>query len=112
MRGEFTGAFAPYGYLKCSNNRNELIIDEYAAIVVKEIYNMKMQGYSNILIADRLNNMGIPSPYEYKKRCGLNYKSNFIKYANNVWTVPTIIKILSNRIYIQIGTRESSISKL
>lgn len=102
MRGEFTGAFAPYGYLKCSNNRNELIIDEYAATVVKEIYNMKMQGYSNILIADRLNNMGIPSPYEYKKRCGLNYKSNFVKYANNVWTVSTIIKILSNRIYIGI----------
>ena len=37
-RGEFIGAFAPYGYKKDPNDKNSLIVDEEAAEVVKSIY--------------------------------------------------------------------------
>jgi len=37
MNGEFTAAFAPYGYLKDPDNKHRLIIDEDTAPVVKRI---------------------------------------------------------------------------
>lgn len=36
--GEYIGAFTPYGYQKDSDNKNKLVIDAYAAGIVKEIY--------------------------------------------------------------------------
>ena len=36
-RGEFIGAFAPYGYVKDPDNKNALLVDEDAAQVVQDI---------------------------------------------------------------------------
>lgn len=54
-KGEFVGAFAAYGYLKSPDNKNKLIIDEYAAAVVQDIFRWKLEGMSQQGIADRLN---------------------------------------------------------
>jgi len=37
-KGQFIGAFAPYGYKKDPTNKNNIIIDEVAASVVRRIY--------------------------------------------------------------------------
>ena len=37
-RGEFIGAFAPYGYIKDPEDKNSLIVDEEAAAVVRDIF--------------------------------------------------------------------------
>ena len=68
-RGEFIGAFAVYGYMR-GKDKNKLIVDPYAAEIVKEIFGMKMDGMSQQAIADELNSLGILSPAEYKKEQG------------------------------------------
>ena len=65
-KGKFIGAFAVYGYQKDHEDKNKLVIDEYAAKIVKNIFTWKLDGMSNLAIAKRLNENGIFSPLEYK----------------------------------------------
>ena len=66
-RGDFIGPFAAYGYRKDPENHNQLLIDEEAAQTVRNIFAWKIGGMSQQGISDRLNELGIPSPSEYKK---------------------------------------------
>lgn len=97
--GEFLGAFACYGYLKDPDDKHKLIIDEYAAEVVKIIFAMKLQGSSPADIAVFLNHEGILPPSEYKKSRGLNYKSGLKSAENSKWSHMTIRNILANPVY-------------
>jgi DNA invertase Pin-like site-specific DNA recombinase len=36
--GEFIGSFAVYGYMKSAENKNQLVIDPYAAKIVRDIF--------------------------------------------------------------------------
>ena len=71
--GLFTGPFAPFGYQKDLENKNNLVIDKKAALIVKKIFNLYNQGFSYQKIASYLNRQKIPSPYEYKKQNGSNF---------------------------------------
>ena len=98
--GSFIGAFASYGYSKDLNNRNKLVIDEYASQIVKRIFQIYLDGYGKIKIAKVLNEDGILCPSEYKAQNGLNY-TNGQKIGNTTyWTYPTIHRLLSNEMYI------------
>lgn len=77
--GEYIGAFAVYGYRKSEENKNQLVIDDYAAGVVRDIFVMKLCGLSQQAIADRLNADGILSPVEYKKSMGIHLETTFKK---------------------------------
>lgn len=97
--GEFIGAFTSYGYKKSPINKNKLIIDDYAANIVRRIFSLYIQGYGKLSIAKMLNEEGVLSPAEYKKNNGENYK-NFNKLDNtSYWTYSTIDKILKREIY-------------
>lgn len=98
--GEFIGAFAPYGYKKDETDRNSLLVDTYAAGVVKDIFRMKLHGYSQDAIANRLNGMGILSPMEYKNATGSNYRTSFKTNERAVWGSVTVRRILENEVYI------------
>lgn len=98
--GEFIGSFAPYGYQKSENDRNSLIIDPIAAGIVKDIYRMKLQGLSQDAIANRLNDMGVLSPMEYKSATGSNYQTSFKTSDKAVWSSVTVRRILENELYI------------
>lgn len=98
--GEFIGSFATYGYLKDPNNKNKLIIDEYASKVVEEIFKLKLEGFSHNKIAEKLNSKGILSPMEYKKSIGLNFKNGFKTKSKALWNHNSIIRILKNPVYI------------
>lgn len=50
-KGEYIGAFAVYGYRKDEKNRNQLVIDEYAAGVVRDIFARKLCGFNQQEIA-------------------------------------------------------------
>lgn len=98
--GEFIGAFTSYGYKKSPTNKNKLIIDDYAANIVRRIFSLYIQGCGKLSIAKMLNEEGVLSPAEYKKNNGENYK-NFNKLDNtSYWTYSTIDKILRREIYI------------
>ncbi|MDD3303471.1 MAG: recombinase family protein [Clostridia bacterium] len=73
--GLFTGAFAPYGYKKNPNDKYQLIIDEEAAMVVKKIFSLYVEGNGSSLICEYLNQKGelIPSIYKYSK--GTKYRN-------------------------------------
>ena len=97
--GEYLGAFASYGYCKSPDDKHKLIIDEYAAEVVKGIFSLKMKGFSASSIADYLNSELILPPSEYKKSRGLNYRSGFISGDRPKWSAVTVTRILTNQLY-------------
>lgn len=98
--GEFISPFAGYGYRKAPEDKHKLVIDEYAAEVIKSIFSMKLRGFSQQAIADFLNGEGILSPSEYKKSLGLNYKTGFKGIDNSKWGAVTVRSILTNPLYI------------
>lgn len=98
--GEFIGSFTSYGYKKSPTDKNKLIIDEYAANVVRRIFDMYIQGYGKQRIAMILNNEGILCPSEYKKVNGLNYNNPRRLEGTTYWSYPTINSILNREIYI------------
>lgn len=94
--GEFVGAFAPYGYKKSPEDKNKLIIDDDAAVVVKRIFQMYVSGIGLGVIARKLNDEGIPSPSLYKfQYC--NYKNP--KLHLGLWNPITVRYILINPTY-------------
>jgi len=98
-RGDFTGSFAAYGYIKDPKNKNHLLIDEFAANVIRDIFCWKIKGVSAGDIADRLNQDGILPPLDYKKSQGLRFATPFGINERSAWNATTILRILKNPIY-------------
>lgn len=98
--GEFIGAFPSYGYKKSPIDRHKLVVDEYAAEVVRRIYNNYISGYGKVRIAKILNDEGIVCPSEYKKLNGENYRNCNKLNQTSYWTYSTIHKILQNQMYV------------
>ena len=99
-KGEFIGAFAPYGYRKDSENKNRLVVDAEAADVVRKIFAWKMEGFSLGAIAEKLNERQVLSPKAYKKANGENYNSGFRGTDTPKWSAVQIKRILTNEVYI------------
>lgn len=97
--GKFIGSFAAYGYLKDPKDKNHLIVDEYAAEIVQLIFNLKLDGFSALAIAEELNKMGILPPMEYKRMLGYNYNSGFRTSTTPSWGAKSVIRILENELY-------------
>lgn len=71
--GDFVGAFTVYGYLKTGEHHKSLVVDPFAANVVKDIFRKRLNGFSAYHIAEGLNKEGILSPLAYKRLKGLPY---------------------------------------
>jgi DNA invertase Pin-like site-specific DNA recombinase len=99
-KGAFVGAFAVYGYRKDETDHNRLVIDSFAADVVRDIFKWKLEGLSAQAIAERLNANGILSPMEYKRYCGLRYSTSFKVNATAKWQAKAIFRILTNEVYL------------
>lgn len=99
-KGEYTGAFAPFGYVKSELNKNEIVVDTYAADVVRDIFKWKLEGMNQSAIADKLNQAGVPSPMEYKKANGSNFACSFKTNKKALWCAQTVARVLKNEVYI------------
>lgn len=99
-RGDFIGAFAVYGYRKDPGNVNHLLVDEYAAGIVKKIFAWKIAGLSNLAIAEELNGRGILSPMEYKKSQGEKFSTGFVTHIKAKWSAVAVKRILTNELYM------------
>lgn len=97
--GEFVGAFTSYGYKKSLQDRHKLVIDEYAAAVVRRIFQLYVNGNGKVKIAHILNDEDIPCPSEYKKLSGENYANCNRLEKTSYWTYSTINVILKNEMY-------------
>ncbi|MDD4496322.1 MAG: recombinase family protein, partial [Eubacteriales bacterium] len=61
QRGEYLGT-APYGYVKSPNIKNRLCIDEQKAVVVREMFDLYVEGTGCSEIARHLNAKGYAAP--------------------------------------------------
>ena len=100
QQGKFIGAFATYGYKKDENDRHQLIIDEDAANVVRQIYKWFINGKSILGIVKELNGRGIPNPSSYKKMQGLKYTNRYDTQNDGYWSDRTVRRMLQNEMYI------------
>ena len=98
-KGDFIGAFAVYGYRKNPENNSQLLVDGYAAGIVKKIFAWKIAGFSSLAIAEKLNGMGILSPMEYKKSKGEKFSTGFVTHARAKWSSVAVKRILANEMY-------------
>ncbi|MDL2217883.1 recombinase family protein [Christensenellaceae bacterium OttesenSCG-928-M15] len=94
--GKYVAPRAPYGYMKALDDCHQLIVDEAAAHVVREIFSMAMSNVSLNEIVRRLNLADIPTPIEYAKSKGLqgNYDG-----GDGTWNTRSVKYILTNRTY-------------
>ncbi len=98
--GDYVGACPVYGYKKSEENKNRLVIDEYAANIVRDIFKMRIEGMSAAKIADELNRMAVLSPIEYKKNHNMPHPhGGYTDKSNARWSATTIIRILKDKIY-------------
>ena len=95
--GDYVGAVPVYGYKKAADNKNQLVVDEYAARVVKDIFKMRTDGYSADRIANELNRLAVLSPREYKKDNNIPLPRNgYCDKENSKWSATTVIRILKS----------------
>ena len=99
MSGKHLCTIPPYGYKKDDHDKQQWLVDEEAAKVVKEIYSLCMQGFGPTQIARILTERGVDTPVIHNRKCGLpatTYESEF----PDVWVQTTVAGILENMSYL------------
>lgn len=98
-RGEYVGAFAPYGYVKDPSDKNRFLVDDEAASVVRRIYDLYAQGLAFSAIARTLNREGVASPLAYKHQHGMPLCGRS-RSEQTLWSPNTVRSILRNAVYL------------
>ena len=87
----------PYGYKKDENDKTKWLIDEPSAEVVKEIFNLFIQGHGTCEIARILRERKILTPSEYSASIATNSNNQEYQYK---WCGTTVAGILDRQEYI------------
>ena len=88
----------PYGYKKDPDNPKHWIVDEEAAMVVRRIFDMCMEGRGPSQIANQLMADNILNPTAYKRKQGINSPNPTPENPYH-WNVNTVVHILERREY-------------
>jgi len=100
-KGEFIGAFAPFGYMKDPGDKHYLIVDNEAAPIVRDIFHWFVyDGMSKNGIVRKLISMDIPCPAAYKRQHGMKYCNPAIVDNKPLWSARSITAILTNQMYL------------
>ena len=101
MEGKHTTNNAIYGYRKSEEDKNQWVIDEEAAEVVRRIYRMSLEGKGPYEIARILSEEQIERPSYYLAKRGLGTcRSNNNTAIPYVWRGATVRDILSKPEYM------------
>ena len=87
----------PYGYKKDENDKTKWLVDETSSEVVKEIFNLFIQGHGTFEIARILRERKVLTPSEYNASISTN--SNHQEYQYK-WCGTTVAGILDRQEYI------------
>lgn len=103
--GQYLGHWCTYGYELDKTDKHKIVVDEYAANIVVEIYNLYLLGYGIAAIATILTERQISTPSVYKRLNGKNYRNpseNKSAYSSKygVWATNTIRRILRDKTYL------------
>lgn len=88
-RGQFIGGKPIYGYKMHPSEKNRIVIDETAAVTVRQIFSMALCGMSCRRIAATLNENGVLSPSEYADAANVGH-----------WSGERISEMLQNETYL------------
>lgn len=91
--GKCVSGRVPYGYMKDVFDKNHLVINSEQALIVKRIFKMSLEGFSNYKIAKQLSVECVRSPASY-------YSFSWRNSSNTVWNSKTIGDILTNGVYV------------
>ena len=86
----------PYGYKKDTNDKTKWLIDETSAEIVKEIFNLFIQGHGTFEIARILRERKILTPSEYNASISTNSTNQEYQYK---WCGTTVAGILDRQEY-------------
>ncbi len=104
LQGMFLGGCTPYGYKKNPSNKNELIIDEEPAKVIKYIFKLALLGLGSLAIAKELTKQRIINPSSYKSMNGDTRFDRYVKLRNEEevykWSSVSVNSILRDMVYI------------
>ena len=89
----------PYGYMKDPDNPKRWLVDDEAALVVKRIYSMTLDGLGTEQIAAQLERDGILTPRVYWLQKGVKRPGKGKQLPPTRWNSSTITKILSLQEY-------------
>ena len=109
--GKYIGGFPIYGYRKDPADKNHIIPDPEAAEVVRQIFQLSLEGHGRQNIAYLLNQQGVPNPTRYKTErgwtCNHPMKNDF-----GLWNKVTVGRILTNEMYtgVMIQGRRKKVS--
>ena len=95
--GKYTNWNYPYGYRAGDDEKRTAVVDEEAALIVRRIYDLRLQGHSARTIARTLTDEGIPNPAtHYTKLDGSKREG----CSSPFWSPKTVRWILSNPTYL------------
>ena len=98
--GKHVASSPPYGYLKDNGDKNQWVIDEVAAPIVRRIFRMTLEGYGPYQIATQFTTEHIPIPACHQAQLGVGlWQNREIKYPYK-WTSSTIAHILQKHEYL------------
>lgn len=95
--GQKLSGAVPYGYLRSPDDHTRLIVDEYAAGVIKWIFELRTQGIGYAKIAAALNRDNIMPPRMYYFH---RQSRETPQKCTEMWYSQTIRLILRNELYI------------
>jgi DNA invertase Pin-like site-specific DNA recombinase len=95
--GQKLSGTAPYGYIRDTERNTRLVVDEYAANIVRRIFETRSEGSGYAAIAGMLNRDGIMPPrmYYFKRQ-----NRETASVCTGLWTERTIKLMLQNELYI------------
>ncbi len=74
LKGDYLSPFAPIGYRKDKRNKNQLVVDEDSAGIVRRIFRLAGMGMSTLEITRLFNSEKVPTPSAIKNRQGHYHK--------------------------------------
>lgn len=105
--GEFNVKNAPFGYKLSGNKKRPYLIDEPAASIVREIFELRLKGDS-IRSIMQLMDEKYPTPRQYLYEKGVLHQ----RRENSHWDITAIIRILNNRTYLGHMLSGKTVSRL
>lgn len=99
--GKHTTSHPPYGYKKSPEDRNQWIIDEESAKVVKRIFSLCIEGYGCGQIAKILMKDKVETPSYYWGKQGIGaWQSKYDANRPYDWTTDSVARILERIEYL------------
>lgn len=95
--GKYRTTYAPYEYVKGTDEKKLPVVDEPAESNVKRIFEMRTSGISPKHIAMKFNDENIPIPSDYRTQ---KFGITAYRFSHHLWTCDVVKQILRNPTYL------------